>query len=619
MRGSRAMAGELAAWWCWAGLAAAGLALASARVESPAVPVLFALATGTVIVACYARAAGPVNSADRVTFVRAGLTCAVAGCIGVLFLDGALTDPAPTQSLPESLPVSTLPVSTLPGPAVAAVAGVSLALDALDGYVARRRGSTTRGARFDMESDALLIALLAVAVAPTIGWWVLSIGAARYLFAGAGLALAWLNAPLPPSTARKTVAAVQGVALAVTASGLLPVSAARVVCAAALAALAWSFGRDTRWLWRHRGAAPARPRVPPWLGAVAKVGTGVAILGFLAARFGTDGFVEGAGALTPATVACALGIGLLTTIGSALRWRLVATRLGALHLRHGQAVGAYYRSLFLNASLPAGVVGDAERAVRHAVSSGAPGPAARAVVFERLSGQVALWIVTAAALAAGPAWLGAWAPPVASAVGVGLLVGLLAALLVGVVVTRRATRHGGGRVRGELRRLLAADTWPHIAGLSLAVLAGHVALFLVAARAVGAHEPMSALVPLVLLALVAMGVPLNVGGWGPREGAAAWAFATAGLGAQLGVSTAVAYGVLAFVASLPGLPVWLLGRRARPASTTSHGSPTRTAATGPTRGGARAWRNPKTPTTRTGRVARGRFGLGRRDGERRAA
>ena len=81
MRGSRAMAGELAAWWCWAGLAAAGLALASARVESPAVPVLFALATGTVIVACYARAAGPVNSADRVTFVRAGLTCAVAGVV----------------------------------------------------------------------------------------------------------------------------------------------------------------------------------------------------------------------------------------------------------------------------------------------------------------------------------------------------------------------------------------------------------------------------------------------------------------------------------------------------------------------------------------------------------
>ena len=82
-------------------------------------------------------------------------------------------------------------------------------------------------------------------------------------------------------------------------------------------------------------------------------------------------------------------------------------------------------------------------------------------------------------------------------------------------------------MRGELRRLLAADTWPHVAGLSLAVLAGHVALLLVAARAVGLQEPVTTLLPLVLLALVAMGVPLNVGGWGPREGAAAWAFATA--------------------------------------------------------------------------------------------
>ena len=49
-----------------------------------------------------------------------------------------------------------------------------------------------------------------------------------------------------------------------------------------------------------------------------------------------------------------------------------------------------------------------------------------------------------------------------------------------------------------------------------------------------------------------MGIPLNVAGWGPREGVAAWAFAAAGLGAAQGVSTAVVYGVMALVASLPG-------------------------------------------------------------------
>ena len=55
----------------------------------------------------------------------------------------------------------------------------------------------------------------------------------------------------------------------------------------------------------------------------------------------------------------------------------------------------------------------------------------------------------------------------------------------------------------------------------------------------------------------------NVGGWGPREGAAAWAFAAAGLGASLGVATAVVYGVMVLAASLPGAVVLVAGIVAR--------------------------------------------------------
>ena len=66
--------------------------------------------------------------------------------------------------------------------------------------------------------------------------------------------------------------------------------------------------------------------------------------------------------------------------------------------------------------------------------------------------------------------------------------------------------------------------------------------------------------------LLAAALP-NVGGWGPREGVTAWAFAAAGLGASLGVATAVVYGVMVFVASLPGAAVLVavLARRAEPA------------------------------------------------------
>ena len=66
------------------------------------------------------------------------------------------------------------------------------------------------------------------------------------------------------------------------------------------------------------------------------------------------------------------------------------------------------------------------------------------------------------------------------------------------------------------------------------------------------------MLPLALLVLLA-GVLPNVGGWGPREGVTAWAFAAAGLGASLGVATAVVYGVMVFVASLPGAVVLVAG------------------------------------------------------------
>jgi hypothetical protein len=45
---------------------------------------------------------------------------------------------------------------------------------------------------------------------------------------------------------------------------------------------------------------------------------------------------------------------------------------------------------------------------------------------------------------------------------------------------------------------------------------------------------------------------LSIGGWGLREGAAAWAFASAGLGVAMGVMVTTLYAVLARVAFAPG-------------------------------------------------------------------
>ncbi|GAA1609633.1 CDP-alcohol phosphatidyltransferase family protein [Actinoplanes couchii] len=134
---------------------------------------------------------------------------------------------------------------------IAAVAAVALAMDGVDGQVARRTGTTSSlGARFDMEVDAFLILVLSAAAAIEYGWWALAIGAFRYLFVAASWALPWMNAALPPKFSRKVVAAQQGVMLAVVVSGVLPTAFAVFALAVALAGLTWSFGRDIVWLYQ---------------------------------------------------------------------------------------------------------------------------------------------------------------------------------------------------------------------------------------------------------------------------------------------------------------------------------------------------------------------------------
>lgn len=180
--------------------------------------------------------ASGMRPADRVTLTRAML----AGGVTALVADGLLGTGHP--------PVAFLVV----------LGAVALVLDGVDGKIARHTGTASEtGARFDMEVDAFLVLVLSVHVAESLGAWVLVIGGMRYVFAAAGQVAPWLRGALPPSFARKTVAALQGIVLVVAGSGILPWAGAVAVVAAALAALVWSFTRDTVWLYRT-GSAAAR-------------------------------------------------------------------------------------------------------------------------------------------------------------------------------------------------------------------------------------------------------------------------------------------------------------------------------------------------------------------------
>jgi len=95
------------------------------------------------------------------------------------------------------------------------------------------------------------------------------------------------------------------------------------------------------------------------------------------------------------------------------------------------------------------------------------------------------------------------------------------------------------------------------------VVVTYLGMFLVAAHAAGVHATPQQVVPLALVVLLAAAIPLNIAGWGAREGVAAWVFAAAGFGASTGTAVATAFGVLTVVATLPGLVVLVAGARRR--------------------------------------------------------
>jgi hypothetical protein len=202
--------------------------------------------------------------------------------------------------------------------------------------------------------------------------------------------------------------------------------------------------------------------------------------------------------------------------------------------------------------LPGGILGDVHRAVTQGRRAGDVAQGVRAVAWERLSGQVIQAALTAIVLLTLPSPVRPALPWILAAIagvaGCAALV-VLAAARRGRSRPARAAR----AIATDLRRdLLVTGVWPQVTLASVLVVAGHTATFVIAARVAGSTAPLGELIALLMVIQIAAGIPLSVGGWGPREGIAAWAFAAAGLGAASGVTVSTLYAVIMLAAVAPG-------------------------------------------------------------------
>jgi uncharacterized membrane protein YbhN (UPF0104 family) len=278
-----------------------------------------------------------------------------------------------------------------------------------------------------------------------------------------------------------------------------------------------------------------------------------------------DGVAARLVAMRPGWVALALGLSVIQVVALAWRWRFTARRL-QVELSFAKAWREYYLSIFLNQVLPGGVMGDVSRAWRQARTraptepDSASGPAARAVIFERLSAQAVMTTVALASLLVLPAMVGRRSGTLLFAT-----VAAATVIVVAIVIWVRQQSSADSLTGRVFAELASAHLSPSVFAIQFSsgvfIVGTYLATYVAAARAVGVETPLLVILPLVAPVLMTMLIPVTVAGWGLRESAAALLWGAVGLTAADGVTVSVAYGLIVFVGSLPGAAVLAMGRR----------------------------------------------------------
>lgn len=253
-----------------------------------------------------------------------------------------------------------------------------------------------------------------------------------------------------------------------------------------------------------------------------------------------------------------LGLGLvqLQVILSAVRWRFTAHRLGQT-IGLAAAIREYYVASFLNQSLPGGMGGDAVRAWRMRVEGkGGWKLPAKGILYERLSGQAAFFLILAIGLPIWPTVIANHSQLPSGWVAVALCVlGLFLAFGLRWLVRRSAHPILRQISEDAAEVFLRRQAWLVQSGLSVVVVTAYVAVFMIASHAIGASMPFRAALTIIPLCLLSMLIPVGLGGWGTREAAAMALWPLFSFSGADGLAASLLYGAVSLAGSTPALVI----------------------------------------------------------------
>jgi uncharacterized membrane protein YbhN (UPF0104 family) len=250
-----------------------------------------------------------------------------------------------------------------------------------------------------------------------------------------------------------------------------------------------------------------------------------------------------------------------STAVSAYRWQLIMRNLG-----FGQTFlfywDSYFKGMFFNQGLPTSIGGDAIRVLDVARRGFRKRDVLVGVAIDRLTGLGALLLLALIAHLVNPDLLPekVYRP----------ILWLLAAGLLGFASLSFLGRLSWLSRQPQLAvlktvsdRLLQAVSLHRVLLLTSSLLVPLLAMlaFFAAGRALGLRYDLLTYFAIVPPALVLTVVPISIAGWGVREGVLVGLFSLIGADRTVVLMMSLVYGMLLILVSLPGLVVFLRGRR----------------------------------------------------------
>lgn len=328
------------------------------------------------------------------------------------------------------------------------------------------------------------------------------------------------------------------------------------------------------------GPAGSEPRSRPWVRWV-RIVVSLALLAVLVTRLHFDELLpKHPGARTIIALACGIAVTFLGVVLSAWRWkRVLVTFEAPLPLR--TLLSVYLAGMFLGNVLPSTIGGDVLRIKRCSDLTGSGEIGFGSVILERLTGWLALPVVSLTGFAIDRslvdekhAWIAIWT-------SIGALV-LLFAILFLAGHPRLAGRFHGNenwtrfigavhfgvdRMRRHPRLALGVLVAALLYACSTVVTVG------LAVETLGLDIPTAALVAYVPAVAMLQVLPLSLSGLGIREGMLVLLLRPLGVSTGSAVAVGLLWYAMTVAVSLLGAPSLAIGTRRRPVSATAPPTP----------------------------------------------